>query len=69
MSITVIKNTKLPYDAYWNEKDQKWSGLLLATHYGDGDTLPVVENGSAVDYFELVMPKKNTTNSTVIYAQ
>lgn len=69
MSISVIKNTKLPYDAYWNEADQKWTGLLLATHYKDGDTIPAVENGNTVDYFELVTPKKNTTNSTVIYAQ
>ena len=69
MSISVIKNTKLPYDAYWNETDQKWTGLLLATRYKDGDTIPTVENGNTVDYFELVMPKKNTINSTVIYAQ
>lgn len=67
MSISVIKNTKLPYDCYWNEADQKWTGLLLATRYNEGDTIPTVENGNVVDYFELVMPKK--TNTRVIYAQ
>lgn len=67
MTISVIKNTKLPYDAYWNEKEQKWTGLLLATQYNEGNAIPSIENGEAVDYFELVMPKK--TNANIIYAQ
>ena len=67
MSISLIKDTKAPYDRYWNETDQKWTGLLLATKYHEGDTIPVIENGTIVNYFDLVMPTKNN-NSKIVYS-
>lgn len=52
--IKLIKNSKYEYDAYWNESNKKWTGILSATMYKDESSIPEVENGQVVDYFETV---------------
>lgn len=54
----VIKNTSYSYDAYWNEEQKKWGGLLQATRYTDTN-VELPENGQLVDYFVLIGVKKN----------
>ena len=59
----VIKDSKGFYDRYWNKDENKWSGLIKATHFTkeeiDQFTLP--ENGEIVNYDDLLKVKPKQT--------
>jgi len=59
----VIKDSKGFYDRYWSKDENKWVGLIKATHFtkeeANNFTLP--ENGEVVNYDDLlkVKPKQS----------
>lgn len=57
----VIKDSKGFYDRYWSKDENKWVGLIKATHFtkeeAEGFTnLP--ENGTIINYDEVIGLKK-----------
>jgi len=56
----VIKDSKGFYDRYWSKDENKWVGLIKATHYTkeEIDSLSVMPtNGEVVNYDDLLKVK------------
>lgn len=55
----VIKDSKAPYDRYWNKDTNKWGGLIPATRFTkeevDGYTIP--ENGEVKNFDDVIKGK------------
>ena len=56
----VIKDTKSPYDRYWNKDKGKWVGLIPATRFTkeEVDTLQAFpENGEVKNFDDVIKGK------------
>lgn len=56
----VIKDSKAPYDRYWNTDTNKWGGLIPATRFTkeEIDKFSIPENGKALNIEEVIGLKK-----------
>ena len=57
----VIKDSKAPYDRYWNKDTDKWSGLILATRFTKEEInsfIQLPENGEVKNFNEVIGLKK-----------
>ena len=56
----VIKDSKAPYDRYWNKDTNKWGGLIPATRFTkeEVDTLQAFpENGEVKNFDDVIKGK------------
>lgn len=57
----VIKDSKAPYDRYWNTNTNKWGGLIPATRFTKeeiNNLSQLPENGQVLDIEEVIGVKK-----------
>jgi len=57
----VIKDSKAPYDRYWNKDLDKWVGLLKATRFTKEEAyayVSILENGEVINFDEAIGLKK-----------